>query len=119
MHPLLKTRMRQLVPRESARRIPWRGRSVFASFSTLAASPMKQMIRWSSVMLLPLTLSAAEPTPPPPEPNRIVIECEDMRGVAQDKFGPGAGWQVGRWGQDLYQNSVRTAQPPLAADVTP
>jgi len=27
-----------------------------------------------------------------------------MQGVAQDKFGPGSGWQVGRWGQDLYQN---------------
>jgi hypothetical protein len=47
---------------------------------------------------------AADPPPPRPEPTRIVIECEDMQGVAQDKFGPGPGWQVGRWGQDLYQN---------------
>jgi hypothetical protein len=41
-----------------------------------------------------------------PEPTRIVIECEDMAGVAQDRFGPGAGWQVGRWGHDLLQNMV-------------
>jgi hypothetical protein len=41
-----------------------------------------------------------------PDPTRIIIECEDMKGVAQDKFGPGAGWQVGRWGQDLYQNMI-------------
>ena len=38
------------------------------------------------------------------EPTRIIVECEDMKGVAQDKFGPVKGWQVGRWGQDLYQN---------------
>jgi hypothetical protein len=43
---------------------------------------------------------------PRAEPTRITIECEDMQGVAQDKFGPGAGWQVGRWGHDLYQNMV-------------
>ena len=35
-----------------------------------------------------------------PEPTRIIIECEDMKDVAQDKFGPGEGWQVGRWGQN-------------------
>lgn len=40
------------------------------------------------------------------EPTRIIIECEDMKGVAQDKFGPAAGWQVGRWGHDLYQNMI-------------
>ncbi len=39
-----------------------------------------------------------------PDPTRIIIECEDMKGVEQDKFGQGKGWQVGRWGQDLYQN---------------
>lgn len=50
---------------------------------------------------------AAAPKPPPaPEPTRIIIECEDMRGVAQDRFGPGQGWQVGRWGHDLYQNMI-------------
>ncbi|MBA3683907.1 MAG: hypothetical protein H0W72_01500, partial [Planctomycetes bacterium] len=38
------------------------------------------------------------------DPVRIVVECEDMRGVDQQHFGPGAAWQVGRWGQDLYQN---------------
>lgn len=41
-----------------------------------------------------------------PDPTRLVIECEDMRGVDQEHFGPGRGWQVGRWGQDLYQNMV-------------
>src|SRR4051812_49381055 len=64
--------------------------------------------------MAPLTpLGHAQPTagtaaapPPPPETRRIVIEAEDMQGVAQDKFGPGAGWQVGRWGQDLYQNMI-------------
>ena len=65
---------------------------------------MYRLIRWSSLALLPLSLFAAEPMSPPPEPTRIVIECEDMRGVVQDKYGPGAGWQVGRWGHDLYQN---------------
>ncbi|HYG76263.1 MAG TPA: beta-galactosidase trimerization domain-containing protein [Planctomycetota bacterium] len=49
---------------------------------------------------------AGEAAPPAPEPTRIVIECEDMKGVAQDKFGPGSGWQVGRWGEDLYQNMI-------------
>lgn len=39
-------------------------------------------------------------------PTRIVIECEEMAGVAQDRFGPGPGWQVGRWGHELYQNMV-------------
>ena len=41
-----------------------------------------------------------------PEPVRIVIECEDMKGVAQNRFGPGRSWQVGRWGHDLYQNMI-------------
>jgi hypothetical protein len=54
--------------------------------------------------LLPPLAPAVEPVPP--EPTRIVIECEDMQGVAQDKFGPGPGWQVGRWGEDLYQNMI-------------
>jgi hypothetical protein len=40
------------------------------------------------------------------EPTRLVIEAEEMKGVAQNKFGPGKGWQVGRWGTDLYQNMV-------------
>ncbi|MBI3923843.1 MAG: beta-galactosidase trimerization domain-containing protein [Armatimonadetes bacterium] len=40
------------------------------------------------------------------EPVRLVIECEDMLGVSQTRFGPGKGWQVGRWGQDLYQNMI-------------
>lgn len=61
-----------------------------------------------SLTALPLALNAAPPpaAPPtePPEPTRIIIECEDMQGVAQDQFGPGPGWQVGRWGLDLYQN---------------
>lgn len=39
-------------------------------------------------------------------PVRIVIECEDMEGVAQNQFGPGKEWQVGRWGHDLYQNMI-------------
>ncbi|NUQ63088.1 MAG: hypothetical protein HUU20_11480 [Pirellulales bacterium] len=29
-----------------------------------------------------------------------------MEGVHQDRFGPGEGWQVGRWGHDLYQNMI-------------
>ncbi|MEI6168592.1 MAG: beta-galactosidase trimerization domain-containing protein [bacterium] len=41
-----------------------------------------------------------------PEPTRIVVECEDMKGVDQEHFGPGSGWQVGRWGHDLYQNNT-------------
>jgi hypothetical protein len=49
---------------------------------------------------------AAAPVPPAPDPARIIIECEDMKGVAQDRFGPGKGWQVGRWGHDLYQNMI-------------
>ncbi|MCW3052198.1 MAG: Beta-galactosidase trimerization domain protein [Chthonomonadales bacterium] len=57
------------------------------------------------------TLSAAIPghtqsLPGAAEPMRIVLEAEDMRGVVQDKYGPGRGWQVGRWGHDLYQNMV-------------
>jgi len=35
---------------------------------------------------------------------RIIIEAENMHGVNHSKFGPGKGWQVGRWGKDLYQN---------------
>lgn len=60
----------------------------------------------SLIALLSLAAGAApQPvSPPSPEPTRIVIECEDMQGVAQDKFGPAPGWQVGRWGLDLYQN---------------
>jgi hypothetical protein len=27
-----------------------------------------------------------------------------MQGVEQNRFGPAPGWQVGRWGHDLYQN---------------
>jgi len=53
------------------------------------------------------SMAAAQPaTPPAPptEPTRIVIECEDMTGVNQKAFGFGKGWQVGRWGKDLYQN---------------
>jgi hypothetical protein len=29
-----------------------------------------------------------------------------MNGVDQTHFGPGARWQVGRWGHDLYQNMI-------------
>ena len=43
---------------------------------------------------------------PPQEPTRIIIEAEEMQGVDQKKFGPGARWQVGRWGYDLYQNMI-------------
>ncbi len=58
-------------------------------------------------VLMAGSLKAAEPAAPVvPDPTRIIIECEDMKGVAQDKFGPGAGWQVGRWGHDLYQNMI-------------
>jgi hypothetical protein len=51
-------------------------------------------------------IARAQDASPAPEPTRIVVEAEDMTGVAQDKFGTGAGWQVGRWGYDLYQNMV-------------
>lgn len=54
--------------------------------------------------LMAISAYAAEPSAAPVEPSRIVIECEDMKGVAQNKFGPGTGWQAGRWGHDLYQN---------------
>jgi hypothetical protein len=53
-----------------------------------------------------LAVRAQGTKPTDAEPTRIVIEAEDMTGVAQNKFGPGKGWQVGRWGQDLYQNMV-------------
>jgi hypothetical protein len=43
---------------------------------------------------------------PPVDPTRIIIECEEMQGVEQNKFGPGPKWQVGRWGYDLYQNMI-------------
>src|SRR5690349_6114470 len=65
-----------------------------------------------AAMVLPVwprPASAAPPqpaAPAAPEPTRIVIEAEDMTGVDQAKFGPGKGWQVGRWGHDLYQNMV-------------
>lgn len=55
----------------------------------------------AAVLFSVVSIRAAEP-----EPTRIVIECEDMRGVAQERFGPGKGWQVGRWGHDLYQNMI-------------
>ncbi len=55
---------------------------------------------------VPAARAAPAVEPVPPEPTRIVIECEDMQGVAQDQFGPGPGWQVGRWGEDLYQNMI-------------
>ena len=59
------------------------------------------------VALLCSVFSSRAAVPPPvPEPTRIIIECEDMKGVAQDRFGPGKGWQVGRWGHDLYQNMI-------------
>ena len=63
-----------------------------------------------AILLLTVASAPAQtpkpsPTPPLPEPVRIVIECEDMQGVAQDKFGPATGWQVGRLGHHLYQNS--------------
>ncbi|MGB9643323.1 MAG: hypothetical protein ACPL3Q_09055, partial [Candidatus Ratteibacteria bacterium] len=35
---------------------------------------------------------------------RIIVEAEDMTGVNQKNFGPGATWNIGRWGIDLYQN---------------
>ena len=54
---------------------------------------------------LPVVVRAQEPKPAT-EPTRIVIEAEDMTGVVQNKFGPGKGWQVGRWGEDLYQNMI-------------
>jgi hypothetical protein len=59
-----------------------------------------------SICIAALLFSAASSRAAEPEPARIVIECEDMRGVAQDRFGPGKSWQVGRWGHDLYQNMV-------------
>lgn len=40
------------------------------------------------------------------EPTRIIIECENMKGVDQRRFGPGKDWQVGRWGHDLFQNMI-------------
>ena len=51
-------------------------------------------------------LRAAPAAPTPPDPTRITLECEDMQGVSQNRFGPGPGWQVGRWGHDLYQNMI-------------
>jgi len=65
---------------------------------------MRRLLHWFSLITLPFAAWAADPAPP--EPTRIVIECEDMQGVAQNRFGPGDGWQVGRWGHDLYQNMV-------------
>ena len=59
------------------------------------------------VSALSLTAARAQTAAPTPAgPTRIVIECEDMHGVAQDRFGPAPGWQVGRWGKDLYQNMI-------------
>lgn len=60
----------------------------------------------AAVCLVTAGRAAAPKLPPAPEPTRIIIECEDMKGVAQDRFGPGQGWQVGRWGHDLYQNMI-------------
>ena len=54
-----------------------------------------------SILLLASVAVAADA-----DTTRLVIECEDMKGVQQDRFGPGAGWQVGRWGYDLYQNMI-------------
>ncbi|MEO6906530.1 MAG: hypothetical protein ABI210_01440, partial [Abditibacteriaceae bacterium] len=62
-------------------------------------------LAFSLTPLLALSARAQEPKPAV-EPTRIVIEAEDMTGVVQDKFGPGKGWQVGRWGEDLYQNMI-------------
>jgi len=61
---------------------------------------------FSSLTVLLLPEARAQKSADTPEPTRIIIECEDMKGVAQDKFGPGKGWQVGRWGYDLYQNMI-------------
>ncbi len=51
-----------------------------------------------AIVIIPSASRAAE------EPVRIVVEAEDMQGVVQDHYGPGKGWQVGRWGHELYQN---------------
>ncbi len=70
---------------------------------------MKTLIRLAILVCISnLSQSSGRSAEPDstPEPTRIVIECEDMKGVKQDKFGPGEGWQVGRWGKDLYQNMV-------------
>lgn len=69
---------------------------------------MMRAIHLCLVVLVTVFISVrgGELSPKVVEPTRIVIECEDMTGVVQDKFGPGETWQVGRWGQDLYQNSV-------------
>ncbi|NQU11972.1 beta-galactosidase trimerization domain-containing protein [bacterium] len=58
------------------------------------------------ISVLALSPVFAQDPAPAPEPTRIVVECEDMKGVDQDHFGPGKKWQVGRWGYDLYQNMV-------------
>jgi hypothetical protein len=58
----------------------------------------------TATLALSFVLTAAAPAPDGSEPTRIVIECEDMQGVCQDRFGPGDRWQVGRWGIDLLQN---------------
>ena len=58
----------------------------------------------TTALALSFILTAAVPASAGPEPTRIVIECEDMQGVRQDRFGAGEGWQVGRWGHDLLQN---------------
>lgn len=63
---------------------------------------MSRVGYWVGVLLFPLAVSAVEPVQP--EPVRMVVECEDMQGVAPDAYGPGPGWQTGRWGHDLYAN---------------
>ena len=49
---------------------------------------MRQILLGLGVALSFLPALAADPQPKP-EPTRIVIECEDMQGVAQDKAAPG------------------------------
>jgi hypothetical protein len=60
----------------------------------------KHLLLLSALLLTSLTLGQAQ------DPTRIIIECEDMKGVDQTQFGPGKGWQVGRWGLDMYQNMI-------------
>lgn len=62
------------------------------------------MLRQLFLIMFACGMAARGVAAPNGDPVRIPIECEDMQGVDQKHFGPGKGWQVGRWGQDLYQN---------------
>lgn len=67
---------------------------------------MTRLLGLSCFFILSAVGTMSAEAPVAPDPTRIIIECEDMKGVEQDRFGPGKEWQVGRWGQDLYQNMI-------------